>query len=79
MSSKTIKAAIEGSIANPKAAKAVLDAVNSSAAQGELAELDAAAAVADIADPSTADAEECAEKINELLESLRDAGILASA
>jgi hypothetical protein len=77
MANKTIKAAIEGSIANPKAAKAVIDAVDSSAAQGELAELDAAADVDDIADPGTATAEDCADKINELLESLRDAGILA--
>ncbi len=79
MASKIVKAAIEGSIANPKAAKAVLDSLDAVSAQGELAELDAAAAVADIADPSSASAEDCAEKINELLESLRDAGILASA
>jgi hypothetical protein len=36
-----------------------------------------AAAVADIADPSTATAEDCANKINELMASLRDAGLLA--
>lgn len=35
-----------------------------------------AAAVADIADPATADAEECADKINELLTSIRAAGFL---
>lgn len=33
--------------------------------------------VANIADTSTADAEEIAEKVNELLTSLRDAGIIA--
>lgn len=37
-----------------------------------------AAAVADIADPSTADAEDVANKVNELLASLRAAGILAT-
>lgn len=37
---------------------------------------DAAEAVADIADPSTADAEEVANKVNELLASLRAAGKL---
>ena len=36
-----------------------------------------AAAVADIADPGTADAEEVANKVNELLASLRAAGMLA--
>jgi len=39
---------------------------------------DEAAAVADIATPATATAEDCANKINELLASLRAAGILAS-
>jgi hypothetical protein len=34
-------------------------------------------AVADIADPSTATAEDCANKINELLASMRAAGLLA--
>jgi len=37
----------------------------------------AAAAVADIADPSTATAEDVANKVNALLGSLRDAGMLA--
>lgn len=36
-----------------------------------------AAAVADIADPSTATAEDVANKVNELLASLRAAGLLA--
>jgi hypothetical protein len=36
-----------------------------------------AAAVADIANPLTATAEDCANKINELMASLRDAGLLA--
>lgn len=36
-----------------------------------------AAAVADIADPATATAEDVANKVNELLASLRDAGLLA--
>lgn len=36
-----------------------------------------AADVADIADTTTADAEEVAEKVNELLTSLRAAGIIA--
>jgi len=36
-----------------------------------------AAAVADIADPSTADAEEVANKVNELLAAMRAAGMLA--
>lgn len=44
---------------------------------GALATANAAADVADIADPNTADAEACATKINELLVSLRAAGILA--
>lgn len=38
----------------------------------------AAAAVADIADPATATAEDCANKINELLASMRAAGFLAT-
>jgi hypothetical protein len=37
-----------------------------------------AAAVADIADPSTATAEDVANKVNELLASLRAAGLLAT-
>lgn len=37
-----------------------------------------AAAVADIADPATATAEDVANKVNELLASLRAAGILAA-
>ena len=37
-----------------------------------------AAAVADIGDPSTATAEDCANKLNELLSSLRAAGVLAT-
>lgn len=37
-----------------------------------------AAAVADIAVPGSADAEDCANKINELLASLRAAGKLAN-
>ncbi len=36
-----------------------------------------AAAVADIADPATATAEDVANKVNELMASLRAAGILA--
>lgn len=36
-----------------------------------------AAAVADIADPGTATAEDAAEKVNELMASLRAAGLLA--
>jgi hypothetical protein len=36
-----------------------------------------AAAVADIADPATATAEDCANKINDLLASLRAAKLLA--
>lgn len=37
-----------------------------------------AAAVADIGDPSTATAEDVANKVNELLASMRTAGLLAS-
>ena len=37
-----------------------------------------AAAVADIADPGTATAEDVANKINELMASMRAAGLLAS-
>lgn len=48
-----------------------------SSSLGTLATANAAAAVEDIADPAIADAEECATKINELLTSLRAAGILA--
>lgn len=36
-----------------------------------------AAAVADIADPSTATAEDVADKVNELMASLRAAGLLS--
>lgn len=36
-----------------------------------------AAAVADIADPATATAEDVANKVNELLAALRDAGLMA--
>jgi len=48
-----------------------------SSSLGALATANAATAVEDIADPSLADAEACATKINELLTSLRAAGILA--
>lgn len=69
--SQQSKAAIKAAITDGSAAKAVLKAAEAGLVQ--------AAAVASIADTVQADAEECAEKINELLASLRAAGILASS
>lgn len=62
---------LEIALGDKDQAKAIADAVDS----GENAE---AAAVADIASPSTATAETIANKVNELLASMRAAGLLAS-
>lgn len=92
MTKKKVKAAIKGSIANPEAAKAVIDSLEATADLGDLAELDAAAPVADVesADAPAAASEytqadiqdivdvanECKTQLNALLASLRAAGIL---
>lgn len=55
------------------ASKALGEEVSSAIDAG----IEPAAAVADIADPSTATEEDCANKINELMASLRAAGLLA--
>jgi hypothetical protein len=59
---------LEVALANRKDAKEVADAIDVQAQ---------AAAVADIPTPATATAEDAAEKINELMQSMRDAGLLA--
>ncbi|WP_432137648.1 hypothetical protein [Streptomyces sp. bgisy154] len=48
-------------------------------AAGAAREGEQAGAVADIVDPATATAEDCANKVNELLAALRTAGLLASS
>jgi hypothetical protein len=53
---------------------AYLNPVAGAAREGRQAE-----AVADIATPASATAEDCAEKLNELLAALRAAGVLASS
>lgn len=68
MASKKIQAGIKGSIANPEAAQAVLAKLDETAL--------IAANVAEIADPATATAEDCANKINELLAALVAAGLM---
>ena len=77
MASKKIRAAIEGSIASPTAAKAVINSLDKTTAQGTLATKNTAAAVADIPTPGSATASDCATKINALLASLRAAGVIA--
>lgn len=69
LSSKT-KKRVEVALARRQEAQELIAAI-------EAASNAQAAAVADIASPATATAEDCANKINELLASLRDAGLLA--
>ncbi|MFE7462258.1 hypothetical protein ACWFMI_25315 [Nocardiopsis terrae] len=52
-------------------------ALRSAQSPADAAGLFAGAAVADIADPSTASAEAVATKVNEILASLRTAGLIA--
>lgn len=65
LSSKARKR-LEVALARREQAEEVADAIDAQAA-----------AVADIADPGTATAEDVANKINELMQSMRDAGLLA--
>lgn len=62
---------LEIALGDTQQAKLIADQIDSGAN-------DVAAAVADIADTSTATAEVVGDKVNELLASLRAAGILAS-
>lgn len=62
---------LEIALGDKTQAAAIADAVDN-------AENVVAAAVADIADPGTATAEDVANKVNELMASMRTAGLLAS-
>jgi hypothetical protein len=80
MANHKIEAAIEGSIANPEAAQAVIDAVDSAFNEASIV-----AALADIATANASDlptaialANASKAKINALLAAMRAAGILAS-
>lgn len=68
--SKEAKERLIIALTSKTAGKEVADAIDAGAnAQ--------AAAVAEIADPSAADAEECANKINEIIQKLQAAGLMA--
>ena len=64
--SKEARARLEAAMSRRKAAKELADAIDAQAAP-----------VANIADPSSATAEDCANKLNELMAALRAAGMLA--
>ena len=79
MANHKIEAAIEGSIANPEAAAAVINAVDSALVDAQVIAAVANIATADASDPATTQALANANKakINALLAAMRTAGILA--
>lgn len=71
--SKEAKERLIIALTSKKVGKEVADAIDAGANQA----FPVAAAVAEIADPTTADAEECANKINEIIQELQAAGLMA--
>ena len=79
MANHKIESAIEGSIANPEAAAAVINAVDSALVDANIVSAQADIATANATDLATAQAlaNACKTKINALLAAMRAAGILA--
>lgn len=67
-----VKEYLTVALANAKVAKELADEIDSKKSSYLVS-----AEVTEIADPSTATAEDCANKINELIQSLKDAGLMA--